>query len=122
MNYLKHFWQALLYSGIFFVIGLLLFWGLDFYILLLSALLFLFSIIHDAGRDYVKLTRQSMTNRYIFNVIVNPPYVFVCVVSILYIVNGRMYWFSWALAGIVTVSVYAAWFTQWRLERNKRDD
>jgi hypothetical protein len=63
-----------------------------------------------------------MTNRYIFNVIVNPPGVFLCIASILYVINGKMHWFSWALAGLVTVSVYAAWFSEWRLERNNRND
>jgi uncharacterized membrane protein len=122
MNYLKYFRQALLYSAIIFAVGFLHFWGLNFYVLVLSALCFLFSIIHDAGRDYMKLTRQSVTNRYIFNVIVNPPYVFLCIVSLLYVFIGKMYWFSWALAGLVTLSVYATWFSEWMRERNKTND
>lgn len=122
MNYLKYFWQALLCGGIIFVVGFVNFWGLNFYVLILSVLCFLFIFIYDAGRDYMKLTQQSMTNRYVFNVAVNPPGVFLCLCTVLYVIYGKMYWFSWALAGAVTVSVYAAWFTKWRLERNKIND
>jgi hypothetical protein len=119
MNYLKYFWQALLYSGIIFVVGFLNFWGLNFYVLILSALCFLFIFIYDAGKDYMTLTRQSVNNRYIFTLIVNPPYVFVCLVSLGYVVLGKMYWFVWATAGFIALYAYAMWISEWRRERKK---
>lgn len=122
MNYLKYFKQALLYSGIVFVVGLLNFWGLDFYVLMLSALCFLFIFIHDAGKDYMKLTQQPANNRHLFTLIVNPPYLFVCIVSLFYVIVGKMYWFVWATAGFVTFIGYVTLISEWARERNKRDD
>jgi hypothetical protein len=122
MNYLKYFWQALLYSGVIFVVGFLNFWGLNFYVLILSALCFLFIFIYDAGRDYMKLTHQSTTNLYIFTLIVNPPYVFVCIVSLFYVILGKMYWFIWAMAGFIALYAYWVWISEWMRERNKGND
>lgn len=122
MNYLKYFWQALLYSGIVFVVGFLNFWGLNFYVLILSALCFLFIFIYDAGTDYMKLTHQSTTNLYIFRLIVNPPYVFVCIVSLFYVILGKMYWFILATAGFIALIAYWTWISEWMRERNKSND
>jgi hypothetical protein len=122
MNYLKYFRNALLYSGIIFVVGFLHFWGLDFYVLILAALCFLFIFIHEAGNDYMKLTQQSATNRHIFTLLDNPPYLFVCIVSLFYVVVGKMYRFIWAIAGFVVLIGCVSLVSDWMRERNKRND
>ena len=104
------------------MVGFLNFWGLNFYVLLLSALCFLFIFIHDAGKDYMKLTQQSATNRHIFHLVVNPPYLFVCIVSLFYVVVGEMHWFFWAIAGFIVFIGYVTLFSDWMRERSKRDD
>ena len=121
MNYRKYFKQALLFSGLIFGTGFLNFWGFDFYVCLLSASCFLFMFIHDAGRDYMELTRQPARHRHAFKMVVNPFYVFVCALSLLYVIAGEMHWFFLAVAGFLAFILFAVDGSPWMEKRSKKD-
>ena len=121
MNYRKHFSQALLFSGIIFGVGLLNFRRLDFYACALAASCFLFIFIHDAGKDYMRLTQQPATSRHAFHAVVNPPYVFVCVLALFYVVAGEMYWLFWATAGFLAFILFVIDASAWLQERSEKN-
>ena len=59
---------------------------------------FLILAIHDAGKKYMELTRQSETIKHAFGMVVNPLMAFIILASLFYVLIGGTSWFFIGLA------------------------
>ncbi|HEY0048710.1 MAG TPA: hypothetical protein VGB68_05460 [Pyrinomonadaceae bacterium] len=77
--------------------------------------------IHGAGKDYMELTRQPARYRHAFNTVINPFYVFVCALTLLYVIAGEMHWFFLAAAGFFAFILFVVDGSAWIEKRSKKD-
>jgi hypothetical protein len=69
----------------------------------------------------MELTRQPAQHRQAFNTIINPFYVFVCALSLFYVIAGEMHWFFLAVAGFLAFVLLVVDGSAWLEKRSKKD-
>jgi hypothetical protein len=108
LDFLKQLKPAFYYSGVIFVISLLMFFRIDFYASVAAVSTFLIFAVRDTGRNYINITNQSETVKCAFDVIMDPLLAITCVSSFFYVAIGEMNWFFWLVAFFLGLLLFAA--------------